>query len=97
MKRRWGNLPRSARPPAAAGAPVRGDVAGMVIFVSEDRFRLVDDLGRGYLFTLSRKAGLAPDELARWADAGRRVSVAYRGEPDVGAIAERVRPADGVR
>ena len=72
----------------------RRQLTGTIIVVSEDRFRLVDDLGRGYLFILSHKAHARPDELTAWADAGAKVQVIYRGEPDLGALAERVTPLE---
>ena len=72
----------------------RQEVTGTIILVSEDRFRLVDDLGRGYLFTLSHKAAARPHQLTAWADAARKVQVIYRGEPDMGALAEEVRPLE---
>lgn len=95
MRRRWGTLPPSPRGAAVRGPLAGGEVVGTIALVVEDRFRLIDDLGRGYLFTLSRTAGRDPDELVRWADAGCKVHVVFRGAPDLGAVAERVRPADG--
>jgi hypothetical protein len=91
-RRCWGNPSRQPRPePGAAGS----ELVGWIALVAEDRFRVIDDLGRGYLLTLSRRAGVAPDALHRWAEEGRRVCVCYHGAPDLGALATRVRPLDG--
>lgn len=94
-RRRWGNRhrpPRDVR--STADAPPRGELAGWIVFVVEDRVRIVDDLGRGYLLTLSRRARVSPDALSHWAEEGRRVMVRYSGTPDLGAVAESVRPVD---
>jgi hypothetical protein len=64
-------------------------VEGQITIVQEDRIRVVDDAGRGYLFTLGkRRASLR--ELERWRDSGRRVRVRYSGVPDAGARVERI-------
>lgn len=67
-------------------------VAGRITVVQETRFRLVDDDGIGYLFTLGRFCRAGPSQLERWRSAKTRVAVAYSGQPDMGAVAHRVRP-----
>lgn len=70
--------------------PSEGRVEGRITIVQEDRFRVVDPDGRGYLFTAGK--GVASlDQLERWRDEGRRIQVAYEGVPDLGAVATRVR------
>ena len=72
--------------------PVRdGEVSGRIVIVQEDRFRLIDESGRGYLF-VARKRSVSQDELERWRDEGKHVSVVYHGIPDLGAVARSVRP-----
>ncbi len=64
---------------------------GHITIVQETRFRLVTDDGRGLLFTLDRGAPPGAAELCRLRDAGERVRVEYRGEPDLaGAVAGAV-------
>jgi hypothetical protein len=72
----------------------RGQVTGRITVAQEDRIRVVDDLGRGYLFTV-RRWRAAQRDLERWRDAGTAVRVRYSGVPDAGAIADAIRPLDG--
>jgi hypothetical protein len=46
-----------------ASLPDHGRLRGVITLVQEDRFRLEDDLGRGYLFTLGRGNGVSMDKL----------------------------------
>jgi hypothetical protein len=69
----------------------RGRLRGVITLVQEDRFRLEDDLGRGYLFTLGRGNGVSLGRLQAWCDHGLTVEVEYRGAPDLGAVAVRLR------
>jgi hypothetical protein len=85
MKHRQSALTRRA------DLPDRGRLRGAVTLVQEDRFRLVDDLGRGYLFTLGRGNGVSLGQLHEWCDHGLTVEVEYRGAPDLGAVAVRLR------
>lgn len=71
--------------------PRDGTVEGILTIVQEDRFRLIDDSGRGYLFTTARRAA-SLDELERWRDEQQRVSVRFSGVPDIGALATRIQP-----
>ena len=68
-----------------------GRLRGVVTLVQEDRFRLEDDLGRGYLLTLGRGNGVGLDTLHTWCDRRSTVQVEYRGAPDLGAVAVRAR------
>jgi hypothetical protein len=70
--------------------PDHGSVRGTITLVQEDRFRLEDDLGRGYLFTLGRGNGVSLHQLHAWYDGARAVEVEYRGTPDLGAVAVHV-------
>lgn len=74
-----------------AGLPTSGTVRGVITIVQEDRFRLQDSLGRGYLFTLGRGAGATIQDLHLWEAQQVLVCVDYEGPPDLGAIATRVR------
>jgi hypothetical protein len=85
MKQRQSLLTRRAN------LPGRGRLRGVVTLVQEDRLRLVDDLGRGYLFTLGRGNGVSLGQLHAWCERGLSVQVEYRGAPDLGAVALDVR------
>jgi hypothetical protein len=89
MKRREAG--RDLSPARRAGLPEAGRVEGVVTLVQEDRFRLEDDRGRGYLFTLWYASGVSPDLLDRWSGCRARIAVEYRGAPDLGAVALSVR------
>jgi hypothetical protein len=84
MKQRQSALTRRA------DLPDRGRLRGVVTLVQEDRFRLEDDLGRGYLFTLGRGNGVGMGQLHAWYARGATVEVEYRGAPDLGAVAAHV-------
>ncbi|HEU4753528.1 MAG TPA: hypothetical protein VFU47_10515 [Armatimonadota bacterium] len=78
-----------------ADLPTSGELEGVITIVQEDRFRLEDALGRGFLLTVGRRAGVAMRNLQEW-QRGRVLVVAeYRGAPDLGAVAERIRPRTG--
>jgi hypothetical protein len=77
-----------------AGLPTAGCVQGVVTLVQEDRFRLEDDAGRGYLFTLGRATGRAVADLYRWSS--RRIPVVFQGPPDLGGVVIAMRE-DGER
>src|SRR5438477_34664 len=64
MKQRQSILTRRA------DLPRRGHLRGVVTLVQEDRFRLEDDLGRGYLFTLGRGSGVGLRQLHAWCGDG---------------------------
>jgi hypothetical protein len=85
MRQRHGALARRA------DLPDRGHLRGTITLVQEDRFRLEDDLGRGYLFTLGRGNGVGLRQLHAWCHDGLTVEVEYRGAPDLGAVAVGVR------
>ena len=82
---------RQSIPTRRADLPDRGNVHGVITLVQEDRFRLEDALGRGYLFTLGRGNGIGLRQLHAWCDHGLAVEVEYRGAPDLGAVALGVR------
>jgi len=92
--RRGEQLAAEARRLPARLRPRRmhGTTVGRITVVQEDRIRVVDARGRGYLLTVKkRRASLG--QLERWRDERTPVRVRYRGVPDAGAIAERIRPA----
>ena len=68
---------------------MRGEVTGTIPIVQEDRIRVVDDDGRGYLFVV-RKGAAAHDDLVSWRDTAARVRVRFVGTPDAGARAVRI-------
>jgi hypothetical protein len=86
VKRRQSSLNLTHR----ADLPDRGQLRGVITLVQEDRFRLEDEQGRGYLFTLGRGNGVGLRELHTFCDHRLTVQVQYRGAPDLGAVAERV-------
>ena len=75
-----------------AHLPTAGELQGRITVVQEDRFRLEDGDGRGYLLTLSRKSGVSMADLEAWHRGGVPVHVRYEGMPDLGALAERIKP-----
>src|SRR5690606_37034356 len=59
---------RDGATPLASARPAQGVVEGRITIVQDDRIRLLDETGRGYLFVVKkRRASLA--ELERWRDA----------------------------
>ena len=79
------------------GLPTGGRVRGVITIIQEHRFRLEDELGRGYLFTLGWEAGTSIEDLAVWSDQQIPVTVEYQGPPDLGAVAKSVRRLTGER
>ncbi len=71
--------------------PHAGEVAGWITIVQEDRFRLMDDEGHGYLF-VTRKRAASHEDLERWRDRRTPLAVRYYGVPDLGAVARKVEP-----
>ncbi len=99
---RGDDTPRRARPALGAlagkkrtGGPAirKGEVEGVITIVQEDRIRVVDEAGRGYLFRVAKRRA-SVSELEAWRDGHVPVRVRFRGIPDVNARAERI---DGVR
>jgi formate-dependent nitrite reductase membrane component NrfD len=95
---RGDDTPRRARPVPYApigkersGGPAvqKGEVEGVITIVQEDRIRVVDDSGRGYLFRVAKRRASA-SELEAWRDGRVPVRVRFRGTPDVNARAERI-------
>jgi hypothetical protein len=76
--------PRGVTPPAAR-------VRGVITIAQEDRIRLVDAAGRGYLFILGKRVRRSLPELWQLARERRPVTVAYVGPPDLGAVATALR------
>jgi hypothetical protein len=74
-----------------ANLPLAGEVDGIITIVQEDRFRLEDAQGHGFLFILGRRAGASMEDLHRWSDGRDPTVVRYEGPPDLGAVAVRVR------
>ena len=70
--------------------PARGEIHGVITVIQEDRFRVQDDRGRGYLFTLGRRAGLGLRDLERLCARGLPITVHYEGPPDLGGVAVRL-------
>src|SRR5262245_23582458 len=82
---------RANRNPTSAGrAAMTAEVVGRINLVQEDRFLLVDARGRGFLFTLDKRAGCGAADLERWCAEGVTVGVRYWGDPNTRAIAARV-------
>jgi hypothetical protein len=77
-----------------ADLPLAGEIRGVVTVVLEDRFRVVDAHGRGFLFTLGRKCGVSMKELYLWNRGRVPIAVVYHGPPDLGAVAQRVWTVD---
>ena len=73
-----------------AALPTSGTVEGRITIVQEDRFRLEDAEGRGYLLILDRRSGVTMQDLNNWRDGSCPVIAEFEGAPDLGAVA---RPA----
>ncbi len=71
--------------------PTEGELVGRITVVQEDRFRLEDGDGRGYLLILGRRSGVSLADLDAWQRGSVRVRVHYEGAPDLGAVAEQIR------
>jgi hypothetical protein len=92
-----GMRPMPARPRAGrmlTGPPTlrpakHAVVEGRITIVQEDRIRVVNDAGRGYLLTMGKRLA-SLRQLERWRDSGARVRVRYSGVPDAGARVERI-------
>ena len=69
----------------------RGEVRGLITVVQEDRIRVVDRAGRGYLFTLGKRR-VSQRDVERWRDGGIPVRVRFSGTPDLRARAELITP-----
>ena len=72
---------------------MRGEIVGRITIVQEDRIRVVDARGRGYLLTVGKRRA-TPDQLAAWQRELRLVRLRYRGRPDLGAVVDRIAPAE---
>lgn len=70
-------------------------VRGVVTVAQEDRIRVVDAAGRGYLFVVGKRVRWSLPELWALARDRRMVEVVYTGKPDLGAVALAVRVAAG--
>ena len=67
---------------------------GRIVVVQENRFRLVGETGRGYLFTLHHASGTNIEDLQRWQEDDTRLTVEYTGEPNIASgIAHNIAPS----
>ena len=71
--------------------PTAGTLQGVITIVQEDRFRMEDQDGRGYLLTLGHRAGASIPDLEAWRDGSVPIQVRFEGPPDLGAIALEIR------
>ncbi len=81
-----------------SGLPEGGALSGVITLIQESRFRLVDEQGRGYLFTLGWDSGTSINDLSDWSRQAIRVTVEFEGAPDLGAVATGIQavPATSV-
>ena len=61
----------------------RKQITGRIIAVQEQRFRLITDDGRGFLFTVAGHGDIDLTELQYLQNSATRVRVDYVGEPNV--------------
>lgn len=67
-------------------------ITGHIVIVQEDRIRVLDDAGRGYLLVVHRgAASLAM--LERWRDEAQPLDIEFSGSADRGAVATSLRIA----
>lgn len=59
------------------------ELVGRIILVQEERFRMVDDKGRSYLFDLSHNSSIKDRDLTDWSRERTRLVVEYEGEPEL--------------
>lgn len=72
-------------------------LAGRIIVVQEERFRLTTDDGRSFLFVLDRKSPVHISAVRRLQKAHTEVRVKYSGEPNTGSgIAHLVQPVNEI-
>jgi hypothetical protein len=71
-------------------SPPTATVTGIVTITQEDRLRVLDESGRGYLFVLGKRIWVSSRHLASLARERRRVTVTFVGEPDMGAVVTRL-------
>lgn len=60
----------------------KNQVTGRIILFQEERFRLVDDQGRSFLFDLSHRLPVTQEELSAWIRSRAVIAVSYEGEPE---------------
>ncbi len=69
--------------------PTQMTIDGRIIAVQEGRFRLLTRDGRGFLFTLSRRANIDTLTLGQWHARDLPVRVTYSGEPGLESCVAR--------
>lgn len=76
--------------------PLRVEVAGRIVALQEERFRLLTDSGQVYLLTLGRHAPIDASTLAALHQRQAHVIVGYTGEPNLsGCVAHDVHEDGG--
>ncbi|MEN6616435.1 MAG: hypothetical protein ABFD12_07745 [Syntrophorhabdus sp.] len=69
------------------------EIVGRVIYVQEERFRMVDQKGRSFLFDLAHNAAVSDEDLVNWERLRTWVAVKYEGEPELeSGIARSAKP-----
>ncbi len=67
---------------------------GHIVLVQEERFRVIDESGRSYLFDLSHKSSVGNEDLLVLAETKTDVLVEYEGEPELETgVARSIRAA----
>ncbi|MHB8110335.1 MAG: hypothetical protein ACYDHW_09925 [Syntrophorhabdaceae bacterium] len=68
------------------------EIVGRVIYVQEERFRMVDQKGRSFLFDLAHNAPVSDKDLINWSRSNTSLVVGYEGEPELeSGIARSIR------
>ena len=76
-----------------AGNPRRKKMIGRILLVQEERFRILSESGRSYLFGLAHNASVASEDIVHWHNINAHVIVEYEGEPNLeDGIAHSVKP-----
>jgi len=71
-------------------------LVGYISLVQEQRFRLITDDGRGFLFTLERNASVEIADLHKLQKSHERVRVQYTGEPNtISGLVQEIQPLQG--
>ncbi len=59
------------------------ELKGHIVVVQEERFRVVDELGRSFLFDLSHSSSIGNEDLLNLNAAKADLIIQYEGEPEL--------------
>lgn len=69
-------------------------IKGRIILFQEERFRIVDDQEKSFLFDLSHKVPVTSEDLSNWIKAKTPITVSFEGEAETGSgVAHSIKEA----